>query len=167
MPRQRNFTLLPSIKALVFSGTRSCILDLLVYSVIVIFLCFIIYAKTKELYSLTKHKGIGFFRNTFLYFGLAFSFRLLFTFFHLSRYSMDFYNPLHYVMPFALVIIGYLSTMAIFSLTLSSLWKKIKQTGYMTHIIAVAIAVLVFFTRSTELLIITQLALRHCLMCGL
>ena len=133
----------------------------IVYSVIVILLCFLVYFKTKDMYSLTKHKGIGFFRNTFLYFGLAFLFRLLFNLIHLGRFTFSFFIPMREIMPYSLVIIGYLSTMAIFSLVLSSLWKMIKWKyfRYLVHLIALAVAILVFFTRSTEILVISQLAL--------
>ncbi len=47
------------------------------YTLIVVFICFIIYFKTREIYDLTKYEGIEYFRNTFLFFGLAYIFRFL------------------------------------------------------------------------------------------
>ena len=47
----------------------------LIYTLIIIIMCGIIYFKTKEIFDLTKHKGIGFFRNTFLFFALSYLMR--------------------------------------------------------------------------------------------
>jgi hypothetical protein len=133
----------------------------LVYAFIVVLLCFWIYYITKEIYSLTKHKGIGFFRNTFLFFGLAFVFRFLFTLFHLGAFLFDIRITGMVLKPLSLIIVGYLSTMAIFSLSLSTMWKKIKDKNfhYLIHIIAFVIVLLVLVTRSAELLVLSQFVL--------
>ena len=47
----------------------------LVYSIIVMLSCLIIYLKTSEIYKLTSHKGIKYFRMTFLFFGISYFLR--------------------------------------------------------------------------------------------
>jgi len=48
-----------------------------IYTFIIILVCGIIYAKTRELYALTGHKGIHYFRNVFLFFALSYFFSFL------------------------------------------------------------------------------------------
>jgi len=47
----------------------------LVYSVILTISCLIIYFKTSEIYKLTSHKGIKYFRMTFLFFAASYFLR--------------------------------------------------------------------------------------------
>lgn len=133
----------------------------LLYTLIVIVLCFFIYYKTREIYSLSKHPGIGFFRNAFLFFGIAYIFRFVFHLFKLSKLALDIHTPKHLIGPASLLIIGYLGTVAIFSLTLSTIWKKIKirYIEFLIHIVAAIIAIIVFLTRSVDILVITQILL--------
>ena len=42
-----------------------------IYSVIIILFSLFIYLRTKEIYELTYYKGIKYFRNAFLFFGIA------------------------------------------------------------------------------------------------
>ncbi len=131
----------------------------LIYSIIIIALCLIIYFKTKEIYKLTSHKGIGFFRNTFLFFALAYFIRFLLQIFRLTTMTLGMDLRRQFMGPFPLAIIGYLSTMAIFSLTLSTVSRffKKKHIYLFAHIIAIIIAITVSLTRSAEILTLTQL----------
>ena len=43
----------------------------LTFATIIVVASLIIYLRTKELYELSEHKGIKYFRNTFLFFALA------------------------------------------------------------------------------------------------
>lgn len=47
----------------------------IMYSFVIILASIMIYAATKELYELTEHKGIKYFRRAFLFFALAYFFR--------------------------------------------------------------------------------------------
>ena len=49
----------------------------LIYTTIIVIFCYLIYHKTKEIYNLTKYKGIHYFRNTFLFFALAYASRFI------------------------------------------------------------------------------------------
>ncbi|MCB9370376.1 hypothetical protein H6501_02145 [Candidatus Woesearchaeota archaeon] len=61
--------------------------ELFFISLIVLSSC-IIFFRTKEIYQLSEHKGIGFFRKGFLFFGLAYFFLLLNTIFRSEIYSL-------------------------------------------------------------------------------
>lgn len=132
----------------------------IVLSLVIIIISSLIYFKTKELYELSKHKGIQYFRQTFLFFSLAYFFRLLF---HLSQvYTIyfDIYFPRE-IHPFFLIIAGYLSTIAIIYLIHSIVHKHINYK-YMTitsHIVAIVISVLAYTTRSPQILATVQLIL--------
>lgn len=132
----------------------------LIFSTIVIVLALLIYFRTREMYLLTKHKGIRYFRNSFLFFGLAFFFRF---FFHLVMMSriIDFGVP-HWIMgAVSLTFTSYLSTMAIFFLVLSTLWKYTKSNAllYLAHAFAAVIVILVGYFRTPEILGLAQLVL--------
>jgi len=131
-----------------------------VFVVIAIFFCWFIYFKTKEIFDLTKHKGINHFRNTFLFFGLAYVFRFLLIFMHLSNTAIGMHVSRKFIMPFFLVITGYLSTMAIISLFLSISWKRVaKIFSNNVHFIALAISVLAFLSKYPFILIAAQAVL--------
>lgn len=131
----------------------------LIFTIAVILLCLLIYFRTKEIFKLTKHKGVYYFRNTFLYFALAYVFRFFLILFQLYMISVDIRIPRHTLMPFFLVITSYLSTMAIVMLTLSVIWKKAAKYEYSLHFLALCISLFAFFTRSTFILILLQAVL--------
>jgi len=133
----------------------------LVYTLIVVFLCFTIYYKTREIFGLTKHEGIKYFRITFLFFGLAYISRFISVLLKLMVVTFDIYFPIHIFGIFPLLFIGYFSTMAILSLTYSILWKKlhIKHTFLLFNVIAVLISGIAFFSRSPSILILAQAVL--------
>ncbi len=130
----------------------------LIYTLIVLILCLLIYLSTRELYNLAKHKGIGFFRNTFLFFMLAYIFRFIFSLFQLILISSEEFIHPRTFMPIALLFTSYLSTMAILFLTYSVVWKKlnIKNFTAIANIIAIAFAISVFFTQAHIMLIVLQ-----------
>ncbi|NQV08968.1 hypothetical protein HQ529_03905 [Candidatus Woesearchaeota archaeon] len=131
----------------------------LVFSVIIILLCAFIYFKTKEVYELTKHKGIGYFRNAFLFFGLAYLFRFFVALANLADISLYFHR--HYIMIISLVFTSFLSTIAILSLVFASIWKKIKTKNphYALILIAVVTSVLTLVFGSVYLLTLINLGL--------
>jgi len=135
----------------------------LAYTLIVVFLCFTIYYKTREIFDLTKHEGIKYFRITFLFFGLAYISRFISVLLKLIVITFDIYFPMHIFGIFPLVFIGYFSTMAILSLTYSILWKKLhinhtfsKHIFLLFNIIAVLISGIAFFSRSSSILTLAQ-----------
>lgn len=132
----------------------------IVYTALILVFCFVIYFKTRGIYELTKYKGIKYFRNAFLFFGLAYLVRL---FLHLnltSRIRFDM-MPMRPANPLILVLIGYLSTMAIFFLVYSTAWKKIRENHFLlfSNAVAVLISFVSFITRSHMILIYLQFLL--------
>lgn len=131
------------------------------YTLIIVFFCFTIYYKTREIYDLTKHEGINYFRLTFLFFGFAYISRFVFVLLKLMGVTFDIYFPRYIFGNIPLVLIGYFSTMAILSLTYSILWKKlhIKHIFLIFNIIALLISGIAFISRSSFILTLAQAVL--------
>ncbi len=133
------------------------------YTLIIVFLCFMIYFKTREIYDLTKHEGIYYFRITFLFFGLAYIFRFVDLLSMLVRLTFDIHLliDIFTIFPFPLVFNGYFSTLAILSLTYSVIWKKLhfKHTLLLFNAIAILISGIAFISRSPFLLLLAQAVL--------
>jgi hypothetical protein len=133
------------------------------YTLIVVFLCFMIYFKTREIYDLSKHEGINYFRITFLFFALAYIFRFLHIFSILVNltFDNDLLMDVFRIFPFSLVLNGYFSTLAILSLIYSIIWKKlhIRHTLLLFNAIAILISCIAFISRSPSILILAQAVL--------
>lgn len=134
----------------------------LIYTLIIVALCILIYYKTREMYSLTKHKGIGFFRLAFLFLGFSFIMRLV----PISMRIVDFEtaHSLMHIMPITLAFTGYISTIAFLYLFMSTIWKKIDHlnTNYVLiymHVLALAITILTLITRSPWIMLYTHIVL--------
>lgn len=134
----------------------------LVYTIVILIFCFLVYIKTREIYDLTKHKGIQFFRYAFMFFGLAYASRL---FLYLMIFGSDnmfgFFMTRRTMMPVSNLVVAYFSTMAILYLTYSTVWKRINSEHFLTfsNIIALFIAVAAFVSRSTLTVLLIQVAL--------
>ncbi len=134
----------------------------LAYTIVVVFSCFLIYFKTKETYSLTKHLGIKYFRNAFLFFGLSYALRLVFSIARFSGmvFNWHFFSP--GPSPILLLTMSYLSTIGIFYLLFSSVGKRLRErmdNKYLiafSHVIAFVLAAGTFVTRSHEILLYIQ-----------
>lgn len=133
------------------------------YTLIIVFLCFMIYYKTREIYDLTNHEGIYYFRITFLFFGLAYVFRFvgLLSMLVILTFVPYLLMDILRIIPFPLVFDGYLSTLAILSLTYSIIWKKlhIKHTLLLFNAIAIIISGIAFISRSPFVLLLAQAVL--------
>lgn len=131
------------------------------YTAIIVFLCFLIYYKTKEIYDLTKHKGIHYFRNTFLFFGLAYISRFILHLLLIANATLDIYLPRRFLMPIMMVPVGYLSTMALFYLMYSLVWRKISNKHFIifSNLFAVLFSIVAFVSKSPYIISILQLIL--------
>ena len=131
-----------------------------IYTLAIVILCYLIYHKTHEFFELTKHKGIKHFRNAFLFFGAAYLTRFIFLILNISTRSFEISLGWE-IRPFSLVLTSYLSTMAIFYLAYSTIWKRIKLNHFIlfSNIIAVSLSLIAFINRSHELLTLFQLVL--------
>ncbi len=152
----------PQMRGQLFGFSTEFLLLELTYFLVVAGICLYIYFRTREVYSLSKHPGLFHFRNIFLYFSLAYFFRLVIVFFMLSGELMEirFRGGFFGASEFSLLFAGYFSTMAILSLAMSVLSRKIKadveKTNYLLHGLAIVSSLLVFFTGSYNLLVSLQ-----------
>jgi len=120
----------------------------IIYSFVIIICSLMIYSGTKELHRLSSHKGIKYFRQSFLFFALAYFFRsfIKIILLYFERNELRAFLPIFGSI--TLLIFMYFSSMAIFYLLYSVMWKKwkFKSTIYSFHIVAfiIAIAILLF-----------------------
>lgn len=132
-----------------------------IYLLIVIALCLIIYFRTKDMYDLTGHKGIKYFRSAFLFLALAYFLRFAIQFFEFTTLSFE---PTRITALFSFLLFGYTSSMAILSLAYSTIWKKLEASKIFSntavqHLPAIILPITVILTRSTLIFILTQAAL--------
>jgi len=130
-----------------------------VYTLLIILVCGIIYIKTRELYELTGHKGIGYFRNVFLFFAISYLFNFLIITPNNAR-GTSIPNVLLLSIFFITI---YASTIAISYLVYSVLWKKTHKgffgKQWPIFIIAFIIALIPVLFQKTLLFVIIQAAL--------
>ena len=128
----------------------------ILYSFIIIVCSLMIYFGTKELYELSSHKGIKYFRQAFLFFAFAYFFRSFIKFaliyfnvgeiFDISQRTLWFG-----VGQVTLFIFMYFSSMAIFYLLYSVMWKRWNGNSekiYLFHLLAFVISISIILFRN-------------------
>jgi len=133
-----------------------------VYAFVIIICSLMVYISTRELYRLTSHKGIRYFRMAFLFFAIAYFVRSIIKFIIINfnlRAVMDFH--IRSIGPITLFFFMYFSSMAIFYLLYSVKWRDFKDKMiYLFHGISVVIAgVILLIPSNTVYLIINILLL--------
>lgn len=127
----------------------------LFYSFVIIVCSLMIYFGTKELYELSSYKGIKYFRQAFLFFAIAYFFRSFIKFIVIYfnvKGVIDFF-PITFGTTgiLAQLLFLYFSSMAIFYLLYSVMWKKWNGRSYklyLFHGIAVVIALISVLSRN-------------------
>ena len=128
----------------------------ILYSFIIIICSLMIYFGTKELYELSSHKGIKYFREAFLFFALAYFFRSFIKYILISfgitkiidfspNFPREFMLFASLFSKITLFIFIYLSSMAIFYLLYSFMWKQWNENSkkiYIFHTIAIIISII-------------------------
>ncbi len=126
------------------------------YAAVVILACVLIFWRTRELSQLTGHRGIQYFRYTFLFFAFSYFFRFFGIVNQIGRY-VDLRPHLNLV-TFAII---YVSSAAVLYLLFSLIWKKLRtsrtQDTWIIHGTALAIATVSVVFRYTELFILSQI----------
>jgi len=130
----------------------------LIFTILAVLFCFLIYFRTKESYELTKYKGIGYFRDAFLFFGLSYVMRFLLALVMLSKIAFDVFVPRTVIMPFFILPVGYFSTMGIFYLIFSTIWKSFNNRHLLIfgHSVAILLSIISFITHSHIILLLLQ-----------
>lgn len=132
----------------------------LIYSFVIIVCSLMIYYSTKEMYKLSSYKGIKYFRQSFLFFAIAYFFR------YSIRFILSFFNirTIHEFLPISLGPMGpltlflfmYFSSMAVFYLLYSVMWKKWNGNSkmiYILHTIAVILSLASIISRRNDILL--------------
>ncbi len=137
------------------------------YSFFIIACSLMIYFGTREIYELSKHRGIRCFRLTFLFFALAYFSRSVIKFMiiyfnstSIMSVSPILLNPL--VGTVSLFLFMYFSTIAIFYLLYSVMWKKWSNfsfTAPVLHLISIVISATIIFYNNILLYLLLNLAL--------
>jgi len=119
----------------------------IIYSFVIILCSLMVYYGTKELYELTNHKGIKYFRLAFLFFAIAYFFRSFIKFLVYFFGVKAVREIPQFIAPLTLFVFIYASSMAIFYLFYSIICKKWENKSYLFHIFAILVsAVIVLFT---------------------
>jgi len=134
----------------------------IIYSFVIILCSLLIFFGTQKLYELTSHKGIRYLRESFLFFAIAFFFgSFIKIFFTLANSS-----PLHgysqiIFQSLSLFIFIYFSSIAIFYLVYSMMWKMQKPREknnsrkiWLFHMIALIISVISILLNSAKIYIL-------------
>jgi hypothetical protein len=124
----------------------------LIYSFVIIICSLMIYIGTRELYQLSSYKGLKYFRQAFLFFAIAYFFRSF------IKFILMYFNirALHEISPvifgnFTLLIFMYFSSLAIFYLLYSVMWKKWNNNSnkiYLFHILALVTSLTITLSKN-------------------
>ena len=122
----------------------------ILYSFVIIVCSLMIYIGTKELYELTSHRGIKYFRLSFLFFALAYFFRsfIKIILFYFEAIDIRIFMPIFGdITLFAFI---YFSSIAIFYLLYSVMWKKwtSKLKVYLFHLASFLIATMIILFKN-------------------
>lgn len=159
----------PSVPARAFEGARPIfhqgasqffIADI-IFATVALVLCVLIYFKTKEVFDLTKHKGIEYFRDAFLLFGLAYLMKFLFGVFAAAEPILDLDLPRRFMFHLFMFPMGIFSTSAILFLIGSVSWGKFTFKHQKAVIIgsSIILAFISFWFRSHFFLLAFQILL--------
>lgn len=116
----------------------------IIYSFVIIFCSLMIFFGTREIYRLSSYKGLKYFRFAFLFFAIAYLVRLAIEFVVATFDVHEIFEIYPLLLGYAaLFVFMYFSTMSIFYLIYSVLWKNLKSSSkliYTFHAIAVVIS---------------------------
>jgi hypothetical protein len=132
-----------------------------VYTTLIVVLCIAIYWRTRDLYLLSKHPGIKHFRDTFLFFGIAYFTSFLLQLVFLTGFTFRLFIPGHFVVPLFIVPVSYFSTLALLSLMYSVVWKRMKSSRFLilANTVAIAISVVGFILHQPFIISLVQLCI--------
>ncbi len=123
----------------------------IIYSFVIIICCLMIYFGTRKLYELSLYKGIKYFRVSFLLFALAYFSRSIVKFSTIifNDHSLFGIHP-QILASISSFIFMYLSSIAIFYLLYSIIWKKFnhKIIHYSFYILAFMISIISISSRN-------------------
>lgn len=142
---------MPEIREMLLGGLG---LELL-YSFVIIVCSLMIYFGTKEIYELSSYKGIKYLRASFLFFAIAYFFRsfIKIVFIIMDPPRIMNLSPLLFQFVSFFIFI-YFSSMAVFYLIYSMMWKKWNGNSnriYIFHALALAVSVISIYFNSAKI----------------
>lgn len=134
----------------------------LALDVVLFLICFVIVVKTHRIFKLSEHGGIRYFRNAFLFYGLAFAARYLLSLDYGPLNSFDFNFAF---LIFLRLLYEFLFIMAGFFLLYSLLWKRfgVKFSSlfngpiFILYALAMIISILDFFWGGYDIMFFSQI----------
>jgi len=131
------------------------------YSFLVLVIFIYLFYKTKHIFDLTKHKGIKYFRMSFLFFALSFFTRFMFFLIRLIVHNTNLHIPGRTLSFLSLIFITYFSTIAISYLIYSTLWRKVKHIVFFVfaNLLSIVSILMFYFRNSFIFFIFIQLFL--------
>jgi hypothetical protein len=129
----------------------------IIYSFVIIFCSLMIYFGTRELYELSSYKGIKYLRKSFLFFAIAFFFRSFIKIFFILTKN---HTKIMISQSLGLFIFIYFSSMAIFYLIYSMMWKKWNEKSkriYILHTLALIISTISILFNSAKIYLIINI----------
>jgi len=107
------------------------------------------------MYELSSYKGIKYFRQAFLFFAIAYFSRYFIIFFIQFLNIDNLINlPQKQIFDFSMLIFLYSSSMAVFSLLYSVMWKKFEKNLtkiYLFNVLGILIAIIGTFIKTREM----------------
>ena len=128
----------------------------ILYSFVIIVCSLMIYFGTKELYELSNHRGLKYFRFTFLFFAIAYFIRsfIKIIIIYLGKQEVAMVAPIVFG-KLPLFLFMYFSIMAIFYLLYSVLYKKLKHDWILLfHLTSAIIAIIITFVGGNIFLVL-------------
>ena len=117
----------------------------IIYSFVIMFCSLMVFTGTKKLYELSSHKGIGYLRESFLFFAIAFFFgSFIKIFFTLAKTPLLTGISHAIFQSLSLFIFIYFSSIAVFYLVYSMMWKRWNGHSkkiWLFHTIALVISI--------------------------
>ena len=115
----------------------------LIYSFVIIVCSLLVYFSTKKMYEVSKYPGIRYFRMSFLFFAITYFFKSFISFLFLVF-------DIHKIIEFSALFFGvltlfffmYASTMAIFYLLYSVVWKNFKEKKFTIPLIHILVLII-------------------------
>jgi len=138
----------------------------LIYSFVIMMCSLMVFFGTKQLYELSSHKGIKYFRLAFLFFAIAYFFRYFIKFFveffnvtTIYELSPMLFDPAG---PLTLFVFMYLSSISVFYLLYSVMekkWNNSEKKIYLIHIAAIIISFISTMSRDGIFLLLVNIFL--------
>ena len=125
-----------------------------IYSIVIAFICFIIVFKTDRLFRISSHQGIRYFRNAFLFYGIAFIFR--------------YFLVVSFPLGLNKILFEFFMIMGGFFLIYSLLWKKFEFSDtssllnskiFIFYVLAIIVAILDFIWGRYNFMFFSQIIL--------